>query len=714
MAVFSLKDTINRTNNPSLDGIFEYGYYDPNTLAFTRFDTYGYIDGSPVDFNNLDPAKILGWYKAGVDYPHISFENIQGNLNITPQPFPTNGIYIHPAKTPFQSIDASVGVRINVPYNATFRFLTGSSVQGADTNCGDNINFHVKKGATDIIPNMILPHSSVATAFATPTSTINSGEVIDIIAGSGNTSDNPFCDDVSLEAIIEFIPVKIPTPILRGTLLCSSTTGVIYDIPLQTEGVLSLYRVGTVAPIATTNITQVGYSGTATFNGLDLTAGGEFYVIATNVGQADSDESLHITVTPCCVPPTIATQPSNVTVCSPNTGTLSVLANGTAPISYQWRFNGVDISGATNSSYTTSVSGNYDVIVTNACGTVTSTVATVTSNSSPVFTGNTTLDDAQTDVPYSFTLNLIGIEPFSLSNIVKPTWMTITVSGSTILLTGTPSAADFSTERNVRISFDVTNTCGTIPFSYDILVAQSCVPLPPDSGIIQSSANPAVSGQNITFVFSGILGSQPHTYTWSATNATIISGQGTNTCIISFSNNSVVTCVVTNCNGAGTTTKTYDQTIRSGNPIDDNVGTKPIGLEQLYDITVNDTLCNGGQSQFSLIAGSEINCTVQGIDALTGIAHYTPIMAGPFSFRYNLGCSGLNVGSATVSGVAFIPCESVTEINIVGNATPTIGATETYIGSANGTAPYVYNWTVDGGMIISGQGTNTLVVQWLP
>ena len=634
MAVFSLKDTINRTNNPSLDGIFEYGYYDPTTLVFTRFDTYGYTDGSPVDFNNLDPEKILGWYKAGVDYPHISFENIQNNANITPQPFPTNGIYIHPSKTPFQSIDASVGVRINVPYNATFRFLTGSSIQGADINCGDNINFHVKKGATDIIPNMVLPHSSVATAFATTTSTINISEVIDIIVGSGNLGDNPFCDDISLEAIIEFIPVKIPTPVLRGALLCTSTTGVIYDVPLQTEGVLSLYRVGTISPVATANIIQSGYSGTATFTGLDLTAGGEFYVIASNVGQTNSDKSLHQTITPCC---------------------------------------------------------------TNAA-----------------FIGNTILDDAQTDVPYNFTLNITGTAPFSLSNIVKPSWMTITVSGSAILLTGTPSASDFSIARDVRISFDVTNDCSTITFIYDILVAQSCVPIVSNSGVVQSSQNPAVSGENITFTFSGISGTTPYIYAWSATNAIIISGQGTNTCIISFSDNSVVTCTVTNCNGTGTTTKSYSQTIRSGNPIDDNVGTKSIGLEQLYDIKANDTLCNSGQSQFSLITGSEINCTVQSIEPLTGISHYTPITEGPFSFKYNLDCGGLNVGSATVSGVGFIQCNNVTEVNVSGNTNPTIGSTETYIGSVNGTAPYIYNWTVDGGMIISGQGTNTLVVQWLP
>src|SRR6185503_4202702 len=51
--------------------------------------------------------------------------------------------------------------------------------------------------------------------------------------------------------------------------------------------------------------------------------------------------------------------------------------------SYQWRFNGVDIAGATGSSYQigraiTNLAGNYSVVVSNAFGVVSSAKATVT------------------------------------------------------------------------------------------------------------------------------------------------------------------------------------------------------------------------------------------------------------------------------------------------------------------------------------------------
>ena len=63
----------------------------------------------------------------------------------------------------------------------------------------------------------------------------------------------------------------------------------------------------------------------------------------------------------------------------------SVTATGTSPLSYQWRFNGASIGGATASSYTrsnvqTGDAGSYSVIVTNVAGTVTSSNAVLTVN----------------------------------------------------------------------------------------------------------------------------------------------------------------------------------------------------------------------------------------------------------------------------------------------------------------------------------------------
>ena len=81
--------------------------------------------------------------------------------------------------------------------------------------------------------------------------------------------------------------------------------------------------------------------------------------------------------------PVITTQPKSISVSQGNAATFSVTATGAAPLGYQWRKNGVTITGATNSSYSiASVSsasaGNYSVVVSNSAGAVTSNDATLT------------------------------------------------------------------------------------------------------------------------------------------------------------------------------------------------------------------------------------------------------------------------------------------------------------------------------------------------
>jgi hypothetical protein len=87
---------------------------------------------------------------------------------------------------------------------------------------------------------------------------------------------------------------------------------------------------------------------------------------------------------PSGTPPSITTQPASQTVTVGQTATFSVVATGTAPLSYQWRKNGANISGATSSSYTTPATVSSDngalfsVLVSNAYGSTTSANATLT------------------------------------------------------------------------------------------------------------------------------------------------------------------------------------------------------------------------------------------------------------------------------------------------------------------------------------------------
>src|SRR5204862_7947376 len=81
--------------------------------------------------------------------------------------------------------------------------------------------------------------------------------------------------------------------------------------------------------------------------------------------------------------PVLTTQPQSISVAEGNAASFSVTANGLQPLSYQWRKNTNNISGATNSTYTIPVvspgdAGNYSVVVSNSAGSATSNNAVLT------------------------------------------------------------------------------------------------------------------------------------------------------------------------------------------------------------------------------------------------------------------------------------------------------------------------------------------------
>lgn len=84
--------------------------------------------------------------------------------------------------------------------------------------------------------------------------------------------------------------------------------------------------------------------------------------------------------------PSITTQPAAATVTAGQAASFSVTATGTGTLTYQWQKNGVDIPGATGSTYTTPATAagdsgaTYAVKVSNANGTTTSGAAALTVN----------------------------------------------------------------------------------------------------------------------------------------------------------------------------------------------------------------------------------------------------------------------------------------------------------------------------------------------
>ena len=134
-------------------------------------------------------------------------------------------------------------------------------------------------------------------------------------------------------------------------------------------------------------------------------------------------------------PPTILSNPSNVTVTNGASAQFSASAGGTGPLRYQWQRNGVNLPGATNStlilaSVAPSNSGDYRVVVTNRVGLIISQSAALVVQGPPFIS----------DLP-NRTINentSTGLIPFILTDAESPAdSLTLTRSSSNTALVPT-------------------------------------------------------------------------------------------------------------------------------------------------------------------------------------------------------------------------------------------------------------------------------------
>jgi uncharacterized lipoprotein YddW (UPF0748 family) len=116
--------------------------------------------------------------------------------------------------------------------------------------------------------------------------------------------------------------------------------------------------------------------------------------------------------------PLITTQPQGQTVVLGGTASFNVVATGSTPLAYQWRFNTVPISGATGTAYTranvqTGDAGSYSVIITNIAGSVISSNAQLTVNVPPAITTQPQSLSVTVGSNATFTVTATGTLPLS-------------------------------------------------------------------------------------------------------------------------------------------------------------------------------------------------------------------------------------------------------------------------------------------------------------
>jgi hypothetical protein len=341
---------------------------------------------------------------------------------------------------------------------------------------------------------------------------------------------------------------------------------------------------------------------------------GNYSLVATNwLGSTTSTVAALTVISPV----SITTQPTAQTVVAGNTATFSVVASGSAPLTYQWSKDGIAISGATVASYgiaatTTANAGSYTVLVTNSVGSVASTPATLTVSPAGVAPSITTQPLGQSlGLGTSATLSVVAAGTSPLAYQWSKNGTAIIGATSASLTFSSLTAGDAGS-----YSVVVSNALGSVTSN-----AASLAVISPPTITIQPANQTVVAGAPLTLSVSAS-GAGPLTYQWSK-NGTAINGAISPT--FNLSSSAAIDAgsyrVVVSTPGASVTSNTVTVTVNtpptiSSQPISGNIysgsplaltvsagGTSPLNYQWFKD----GTAISGAVSATYTLTGSTLN-----------------------------------------------------------------------------------------------------------
>ena len=261
----------------------------------------------------------------------------------------------------------------------------------------------------------------------------------------------------------------------------------------------------------------------------------------------------------------ITTQPTSQSAVTGTTATLSASASGTTALSYQWRKAGANITG--NASATTATlslsnvqaadAASYDVVVTNASGSIISNPVTLTvTGASPIITNSPLTSAGTVATPFSFTITASGT-PTSYTASPLPAGLSIVAATGAI--TGAPT-----TVGTTAVLLGATNATGTGNATLTITVAPSGV-----APIITNTVPVAAGTVGAPFSFTITASGTPTSYTAAPLPAglTLNPTTGTITGTPVTAGTTVVVLGATNATGSTTATLTITTGLATVAPV---------------------------------------------------------------------------------------------------------------------------------------------------
>ncbi len=296
-------------------------------------------------------------------------------------------------------------------------------------------------GATASRGGALAPGASTTVAFRVRINeTVPIGAIIRNSAEWG-AEDFPIGGKSNIVAVTVACPTITLSPAAGA--LPAGTVGTAYSQTFtQTGGIAPVtfsVSAGALPPGLALNAATGALTGTPTQSG-NFT----FTITATDVGACTGSAAYTLAINAACTPPAITAQPVSLVRNAGESAAFSVTATGTN-LTYQWRKDGVNISGATASSFAIASvrptdAGSYDVIVSNSCGTVTSAAATLTVNCPTITISPVALPVGVFGTAYNQTFTQTGgVAPVAFSVSAGALPQGLSLNAATGALTGTPA-----------------------------------------------------------------------------------------------------------------------------------------------------------------------------------------------------------------------------------------------------------------------------------
>ncbi len=465
--------------------------------------------------------------------------------------------------------------------------------------------------------------SSYATA---ATTTGNSGSTFDVVVS------NSAGTVTSASATLTVNAVAVAPTITTQPASQTVTAGQTATFTVAATGTASLSYQWQKNSVNISGATSSSYTTPVTTTG---NSGSTYDVVVTNAAGTVTSASATLTVNAAAVAPTITTQPVSQTVTAGQTGTFTVAATGTAPMSYQWQKNSVNIAGATSSSYTTpaTTSANsgstYDVVVSNSVGSATSSAATLIVTAA-ANAGTYTLGASPSALSFSWqTGSAVPVAQTVKVMDNSPNCENITIAADHSWLAASPGSG-CTAPLMVSVSINTAGlTAGSYsgnvivtgstelnsPFAIPVTLTVSTTSAPAIT--MQPASQTVTAGQTATFTVAAT-GAAPMTYQWQKSGVNISGATSSSyTTPVTSTGNSGSTYDVVVTNSAGTVTSaSATLTVNAAATLVLNASPTTVAFGNVTlpnSSTQNITLTNSGSSPVTIsnvmIAGPGFNAS---------------------------------------------------------------------------------------------------------